>query len=55
MCIGILSQIDEDGVPIVKFGPRREGIIQNEVFIKPANVKGVIPVIDNVGVIESGK
>merc|ERR1712126_61650 len=46
-------EVDEDGVPIVKFGPRREGVIQNEVFIKPAKVRGVIPVIDNVGVIES--
>ena len=29
-------------------------MIQNEVFVKPAKVRGVIPVIDNVGVVESG-
>ena len=38
----------------MKFGPRREGKIQNEVFIKAAKVRGVIPVIDNVDVVESG-
>ena len=46
---------DAVGVPIVRFLPRREGEIRDEVFVKPEKVKNVIPVIDSVGVQDHGK
>ena len=46
---------DTGGVPIVRFLPRREGEIKDEIFVKPAKVKNVIPVIDRVGVLDQGK
>ena len=39
----------------MRFLPRREGEIKNEVFVKPAKVKNVIPVIDRVGDIAHGE
>ena len=39
----------------MRFLPRREGEIKEEVFVKPAKVKNVIPVIDRVGVLDQGK
>ena len=39
----------------MRFLPRREGEIKNEVFVKPAKVKNVIPIIDRVGDIAHGK
>ena len=42
-------------MPIVRFLPRREGEIKNEIFVKPAKVKNIIPVIDDAGVLDQGK
>lgn len=39
----------------MRFLPRREGEIKNEVFVKPAKVKNVIPVVDRVGDIAQGE
>ena len=39
----------------MRFLPRREGEIKEEVFVKPAKVKNVIPVIDRAGVLDQGK
>ena len=45
----------DDGAPIVRFLPRREGEMKNEVFVKPAKVRNVIPVVDRVGVLDQGE
>ena len=36
-----------DDVPIVRFRPRMEGSMLNEVFVNPAKVVGKIPVVDD--------
>ena len=41
----ILVQVDEAGVPIVRFLPRREGPLLEEVWVKPAKV-AAIPLVD---------
>ena len=38
-------QVDEAGVPIVRFLPRREGPLLDEVWVKPAKV-AAIPLVD---------
>ena len=35
--------------------PRREGEMKNEVFVKPAKVRNVIPVLDRVRVLDQGE
>ena len=41
-------QIYDDGIPIVRFPPRLEGDVKNEVFINPAKIQRPIPVVDEL-------